>query len=39
MISSAIANSWFGLKRMTAAIAAGSIKLRDRTAEQLATAR
>ena len=39
MISSAIANSWFGLKRTTAAIAAGSIKLRDRTAEQLATAR
>jgi len=39
MIASAIAKTWFGLKRLTAAIAAGSVKLRDRTADHLATAR
>jgi hypothetical protein len=39
MIATVIAKTWFGLKRLTAAIAAGSVKLRDRTAAQLATAR
>jgi len=39
MIATIIAKTWFGLKRLTAAIAAGSVKLRDRTAAHLATAR
>ena len=39
MIAIVIAKTWFGLKRMTAAIAAGSVKLRNYTADHLATAR
>ena len=39
MISNAIANSWFGLKRITAAIAAGAIELRDRTPDPVVIGR
>lgn len=39
MIATAIAKTWFVLKRLTVAIAAGSVKLRDYTADHLATAR
>lgn len=39
MIAIIIAKTWFGLKRLTVAIAAGSVKLRDYAADHLATAR
>jgi hypothetical protein len=39
LISSAIANSWFGLKRMTTSIAAGSVTHRDGTADHLSALR
>ena len=39
MISTAIAKTWFGLKRMTAAIAAGAIELRDRTPDPVVIGR
>lgn len=39
MISTGIAKSWFGLKRMTAAIAAGAMELRDRTPDPVVTGR
>ena len=39
MIATVIAKTWFVLKRLTIAVAAGSVKLRDRTADHLATAR
>ena len=39
MIGIIIAKTWFGVKRLTAAIAAGSVKLREYTADHVATAR
>ena len=39
MIATVIAKTWFGLKRMTAAIAAGAMELRDRTPDPVVTGR
>jgi hypothetical protein len=39
IISSAIANTWFGLKRLVIPIAGRSLKFLDRTVEFLATSR